>query len=102
MAAAAQQRTTTDQDALDGLEACRVGFVGMAVDGIDTAPKLDDVAEFRVTAVCCDEPYKKRLKTGDVRLVCKMRVEKIELVSGPAKPDNGPDLFSGDEDSAGK
>jgi hypothetical protein len=98
----AAKQEDADQDALDGLDACRVGFLGMSADDIGTPPKLDEVAVFKVTAVCCDEPARKRLKAGDIRVVCKMRVEKVELVEGPKKPDNGPDLFSGDEKGDGE
>ncbi|MBV9652648.1 MAG: hypothetical protein JO296_21275 [Pseudonocardiales bacterium] len=85
------------QPALDGLEKCRVSFLGMAIEGIGAMPALGDVAKFMVTAACCVAPHETLLKAGDVRLITKFRVESVEIVEGPAKPDNGPDLFSGDD-----
>lgn len=83
-----------EQVAIEGLDACHLTFVGMAIDEIAQAPGLDQRMELKVTAICCAEPSRERLKTGATRVKAKMRVEAVEVISGPTTPDNGPDLFS--------
>lgn len=86
-----------EQQALEGLEACRVKFTGMSIDEITEPPALDDVMEFKVRATCCVEPSKERLRTGELRVTAKMRVESVEVVIGPTAPDNGPNLRALDD-----
>lgn len=91
-------KETDDQPAIGGLDACHLTFVGMALNEIAKAPDLDDRVVLKVTAICCAEPSRERLKTGATRTKAKMRVEVVEVLEGPTKPDAGPNLFDKDDD----
>jgi hypothetical protein len=85
------------QEPLDGLEACRVKFVDVALDEIDTPPEIDEQMDFAVTAVCVAHT-RERMKDGEMRRTARMRVLTLAPTSAPAKPSAGPTLFSISDD----
>jgi hypothetical protein len=85
------------QEPIEGLEACRVKFVDVALDAIDDPPGIDDEMTFAVTAVCVART-RERMKDGELRNTAKMRVTSLEATSGAVKPTGGPNLFSVDDD----
>jgi hypothetical protein len=81
------------QEPLDGLEACRVKFVDVALDEIDEPPDIDDRMHFTVEAICVGRTTE-RMKDGELRRTAKMRVTALDPQGGPLKPASPPSLFS--------
>lgn len=79
----------TKQDALEGMEATRVKFVGMAADSLEQLPELDDVMVFTVTAVCTGRG-RERMKDGERRATARMDVQSLVPQGPPKKPDSAP------------
>lgn len=83
----------TEQEPIEGLEATRVKFVGMAADSLDDLPEIDDEMTFMVRARCTGRG-KERMKDGELRATARMEVLTLEPQGGPVTPSAGPNLFS--------
>lgn len=88
------------QESLSGLQATRVKFVGMAADGLESLPELDDEMTFLVTAVCTARG-EERMKDGERRPTARMDVKVLVPQGGPVKPAAAAHLFSVDDGDAG-
>lgn len=88
------------QDSIEGLEACRVKFVGMSMDSLEDPPEIDDEMTFVVRTRCVGSG-RQRMKDGELRHTRSMEVLTLEPQGGPVKPAATPNLFSveGDGDS---
>lgn len=88
----------TEQEPIEGLDACRVKFVGMSMDSLDDPPEIDDEMTFIVRTRCVGAG-RKRMKDGELRRTRDMEVLTLEPQGGPSKPSAGPNLFGIDGDA---
>lgn len=86
------------QSPLEGLEAARIKFSGMAIDEIGNPPQIDDTMTFIVEAVCTGRGVQ-RMKDGELRRTATMQVLDLEVKSGPTRPNGEPTLFNPDDDN---
>ncbi|MGH7687650.1 MAG: hypothetical protein ACREN2_12660 [Candidatus Dormibacteria bacterium] len=85
-----------EQEPIEGLEACRVKFVGMSMDSLENPPEIDDEMTFLVHTRCVGSG-RQRMKDGELRLTRSMEVLTLEAQDAPSKPSAGPNLFSVDD-----
>lgn len=81
------------QEPIEGMEACRVKFVGMSMDSIEEPPDIDDEMTFLVTTRCVGSG-RQRMKDGELRLTRSMEVLTLEPQGAPSKPKAEPNLFT--------
>ncbi|MGH3994724.1 MAG: hypothetical protein ACRDSN_19955 [Pseudonocardiaceae bacterium] len=88
------------QDSIEGLEACRVKFVGMSMDSLEDPPEIDDERTFVVRTRCVGNG-RQRMKDGELRHTRSMEVLTLEPQGPPAKPAATPNPFGIDGDGDG-
>lgn len=87
----------TEQEPIEGLEACRVKFAGMSLNELGNPPDIDDRMTFVVETVCTGRGVE-RMKDGELRRTARMEVLTLEPQGGPVKPSAAPNLFSVEDD----
>lgn len=86
------------QEPLDGMQATRVKFVGMAADSLEQLPEINDRIVFTVETVCTGRGME-LMKDGELRRTARMEVLTLSPNGPPIKPNGTPSLFSVADDT---